>query len=274
MRIWYQSMTREDSWPFYLKTLARVLEESKDPGTEVEVHGIRNVGGMYDQFRYLDYLETAEVVENCQRAVREGFDAFIIGNIGEPGLHLCREVANIPVLGLCETSVHLACQMGANFSFVAINEKWEPRIRESVARYGLSGRLHSIRRMRIERMNDFEACVNDPQARRAIVNQFFEAARACVADGGEVVIPAGGVPMVLLHMEDEHEVAQGAPILNGITAVLKSTEAAVRLNRLMGGRFTSKRLSYAGPSVQQIAEVRKHYGAVYPLVQAPGDGKP
>lgn len=268
MKIWYQSMTREDSWPQYLKALKRVLQESKDVGTEVEVHGICRVGGMFDQYRYLDFLETAEVVENCQRAVREKYDAFLIGNIGDPGLLLCREVADIPVLGLCETSVHLACQMGANFSFVAINEKWEPRIREAVTRYGLASRMHGIGHMQVQRMNDFENCIHDAEARRRVLDQFFEAARRNVADGAEVVIAAGGVPMVLLQLEGLHDAGQGAPILNGITALLKSAEAAVRMNRLMGGRFVSKRLSYAPPTTEQIAEVHRHYGAVYPTVQA------
>ena len=37
----------------------------------------------------------------------------------------------------------------------------------------------------------------------------------------------------------------------------------------MGGRFTSKRCSYAPPPPDQIAEFRKHYGAdIYPTVKA------
>ena len=42
------------------------------------------------------------------------------------------------------------------------------------------------------------------------------------------------------------------------------------MNRLMGGRFTSKRCTYAPPPADQIAEFRKHYGAdIYPTVKAP-----
>lgn len=269
MKLWYQSMTRENSWPQYLNALKQILEDTKDPGTEIEVHGMTKVGGMFDQYRYLDYLETAEVLENCQRAVREKFDAFLVGNIGDPGLQLCREVADIPVLGLCETSAHLACMMGASFSFVPINAKWEPRIIEAIQRYGLSGRLRGMNRMRVERMNDFETCFSDAEARQRIVDQFLEAARKNVEEGAEVVIPAGGVPMVLLALENIHDAGLGAPVLNGITALLKLAETTVRINRLMGGRFVSKRLSYAPPLSSQIAEVRKHYGDVYPTVNLP-----
>jgi hypothetical protein len=45
---------------------------------------------------------------------------------------------------------------------------------------------------------------------------------------------------------------------------------AVRLNRLMGGGFTSKRLCYAPPPPDQIEELRAHYGAaIYPTVRPP-----
>ena len=51
---------------------------------------------------------------------------------------------------------------------------------------------------------------------------------------------------------------------------MKLGETAVRMNRLMGGGFTSKRLCYAPPPPEQIEELRAHYGAaIYPTVQAP-----
>jgi hypothetical protein len=47
-------------------------------------------------------------------------------------------------------------------------------------------------------------------------------------------------------------------------------EAAVKLDRIMGGNFTSKRLHYRPPGPEQIAEIRKHYGAnIYPTVGLP-----
>ena len=120
----------------------------RDPDTEIHVAGITEIGGVGDQFRYLEYLETGEVLKNVHRAVREGYDAFLIGNIADPGLREAREIADIPVLGLCESAMHVACMMGANFSFVTINEKFTPRIVENVARYGLRERFAGANRMR------------------------------------------------------------------------------------------------------------------------------
>ena len=99
--------------------------------------------------------------------------------------------------------------------------------------------------------------------------QFERAAKANAEAGAEVVIAAGGVVMALLAHAGIHEAA-GMPILNGITNLVKLGEMAVKTNRLMGGRFTSKRCTYAPPPPDQIAEFRKHYGAdIYPTVKAP-----
>ena len=269
MKLWYQSMSRQTEWGGYPRVLRGILDKVRDPDTEIHVAGITEIGGTGDQFRYLEYLETGEVLKNVHRAVREGFDAFLIGNIADPGLQEAREIADIPVLGLCESALHVACMMGASFSLVTINAKFTPRIVENVRRYGLGDRLAAVNRMQVERLTDLGVAFDDAFARERIVAQFDRAARANAEAGAEVVIAAGGVVMALLAHADIHETA-GMPILNGITNLVKLGEMAVKLNRLMGGRFTSKRCTYAPPPPEQIAEFRKHYGAeIYPTVKAP-----
>jgi allantoin racemase len=268
MKLWYQSMSRQKEWGSYNKVLRQILNQVKDKGTEIEVHGITKVGGLADQYRYLEYLETGEVMENVQTAMKRGFDAFLIGNIGDPGIRECREIANIPVLGLCENALHLACMMGANFSLVTINEKFTPRIVENVTRYQLDGRLAAVNRMSLDRINDLDAGFTDKKARDRIIAGFMKAADKNVDAGAEVVIAAGGVVMAMLAHFGVHEASKGTPILNGITALVKMGEMAVKLDRIMGGRFTSKRLQYAPPGVDQIDEIRKYYGDVYPTVKS------
>jgi allantoin racemase len=270
MKLWYQSMSRQKAWGDYNKALRRILDTVKDPGTEIEVHGITKIGGVADQFHYLDYLESGEVMTNVQIAMKRGFDAFLIGNIGDPGLKSCREIANIPVLALCETSLHLACQMGRNFSLVTINEKFTPRILDNVHYYGLASRMACWNRMKVDRILHLDAGFADLKARKNIIDQFLKAANANVEAGAEVIIPAGGVVMALLAEAGIHEADRNTPILNGITALVKQAEAVVKINRIMGGKFPSKRLYYAPPSPDQIDEIRKHYGNVYPSVSGGG----
>src|SRR5262245_40477508 len=261
-------MSRQQAWGEYSAALARILDSVRDPDTEIDVHGITKVGGTTPQFHYLDYLETGEVLENVQTAMRRGYDAFLIGNIGDPGLQAAREIATMPVLALGETSWHLASMMGRSFALVTINDKFTQRIVDNIAHYGLSGRLSAVNRMKLERLLHMDAGFRDARVRKEIFGQFMKAADANIDAGAEVIVPAGGVVMALLARAGVHEAGRGTPILNGITALVKTAEAIVKLNRIMGGRFTSKRLHYAPPGTDQIDEIRKYYGDVYPSVDS------
>ncbi|WP_149539581.1 aspartate/glutamate racemase family protein [Siccirubricoccus phaeus] len=266
MRLWYQSMTRPAAWPAYAEALRRTFDRAADPGTEIAIHGIEQRGGIGDQYRSLEFIETIEVLENAQLAEAAGFDALLLGNIADPGLRQAREMLSIPVLGLCETALLTACQMGASIGLVIANDKHHSRILENVALIGLTSRVVAVERMRVDRLVDLDAAFSPGEARDRVLAQFAEAAEACVARGAEVVIPAAGVAMVLLAEAGVHEAGRGAPVLNAAVALLKAGEAAVKLNRLMGGRFTSRRGAYAQPPAGQIAELRRAYGPVFPRI--------
>src|SRR4051812_32346268 len=153
MRLFYKTLgvTRRSTSGDYATRLSAILARAASPGTSVELCGLSEGRAVADQYRYLEYLDTAEILDHGLAAERDGYDAFLIGNIFEPGLHALRELLNIPVLGLCEASVFVACLMGTSFSVVNVNPKFERRVTENISSYGLSGRLVSIDRMRVER---------------------------------------------------------------------------------------------------------------------------
>jgi allantoin racemase len=266
VKLWYQSLTRPNAWAGYNRALRTFLDRIKDADTVIDVHGIEQRGGIGDQYHYLEFIETQEVLENVQRASREGYDAVLLGNIGDPGLTAAREIADIPVLGLGETSMHFAAMMGGNFALITGNEKHATRIVENAGRYGLSAKLHGVRSMSFSRLLDLEDGFNDAVIRESMTNEFLAAARAASDDGAEVVIPAIGVLMTLLGEGEVHTVDGRTPILNGVVALVKAGEAAVRMRKLMGGHWTSKRAKYAAPPASQIEELRAAYGDVYPTV--------
>jgi allantoin racemase len=239
------------------------LSAAAAPGTTVEVHGLGPGEAIADQYRYLEFLDTAEILDNGLRAEREGYDAFLIGNIFEPGLHALRELLNIPVLGLCEASVFLACLMGASSSVVNVNPKFTRRVVENIAGYGLSSRLVSVDRMNVERPAIFDQAFEDGAVRDAVIEQFRAAARLGLEKGAEVVIPAGGIVMTLLADAGVYEVDR-APVVNGAIALVKVGELAAGLKRLTG-QFTSKKMTYAPPSGALLEDIRRIYGDhVYP----------
>jgi allantoin racemase len=69
--------------------------------------------------------------------------------------------------------------------------------------------------------------------------------------------------MTILADAGIHEV-DGAPVVNGLIALVKIGELAVNIRKLTG-HFTSKRLTYAPPTGALLEDIRRAYGSeVYP----------
>ena len=265
MKLFYQSMgvARRSASGSYAQSLNAMLTQSAAPGTVVDVFGLSEGAAIADQYRYLETVDTQEILANGLRAEKEGYDAFLIGNIFEPGLHALREVLNIPILGLCESSIHLACLMGPGFSIVNVNPKFVRKVTENIAGAGLSGRLVSIEHMQVERGAVLDTAFKDDSVRRMVVDQFTAAARRGIARGAEVVIPAGGIVMSILAKSEVHAV-DNAPVVNGVIGLLKVAEMAVQIRQLTG-YFTSKTMMYASPTGNLLRDIRQSYGSdLYP----------
>src|SRR5208282_1781421 len=188
VNLFYQSMgvARRSESGIYAQNLTRILQGAAAPGTSISVRGLGPGKAIADQYRFLELLDTQEILQNGLCAEKDGYDAFLIGNIFDPGLHALREALNIPVLGLCESSIHLACMMGASFSIVNVNPKFTRRITENIASTGLSSRLVSIDEMQVERGQVLDRAFEDEAVSANVVGQFIAAARQGAAKGAEV----------------------------------------------------------------------------------------
>jgi len=144
MKLWYQSLARQTESTPYGKLLRATIADAADPGTTVDMRGVAQSAGIGVHYKLLEHHDMREVIYNAMQAEREGYDAFLVGNISDAGLREARECVNIPVLGLCETSLHVACMMGASFGLVTISPKWDARVRENVARYRLEDRCAGL----------------------------------------------------------------------------------------------------------------------------------
>ena len=265
MRLFYQTlgMSRGSKSGHYGQLLRQVIDACAAPGTTVDIAGLSPHRAVADQYRYLEFLDTSEVLENGLRAQKDGYDAFLIGNMFQPGLHELRELLSIPVLGLAESSVHMACLMGPSYSLINVNPKFNRRIVDGIRLAGLDGRMVSVEMMTVERPGVFDTALSDTEVRGRIVAQFTEVARRALDKGAEVLIPAGGSLMAVL-LQAGVSTVDGAPVLNGIAALVKTGEMAVEMRRVTG-TFTSKRLTYAPPTGKLLADARAAYGAgIYP----------
>ena len=87
---------------------------------------------------------------------------------------------------------------------------------------------------------------------------FLREARALLAAGADVLVPTGGIPMMLFGNEPGANV-DGAPIVNGVTVVVKAVEMAIKLRQL-GHCGISRRpsSSFALPNAQVLDGFQNH----------------
>ncbi|MGJ8546600.1 MAG: aspartate/glutamate racemase family protein [Sulfitobacter sp.] len=230
MRIWYQSFVDEENGAEYWRHLRAHLAAMAEPGTEVTVHGITP----FDSYAHpiVEMRCAREVVCNAVRAEREGYDAFVIGHFQDTGLHESRTVVDIPVVSLGEATMLHGATLGMRSALITINRRFIPWHHHQIKRLGLGERVTGVHAMQFEPGQILAAF--DHRDRLQVVREMFEAQAApLVAAGAEVLIPAGGIPMLLFSAIKAHCVGD-APVINGIPIVLKHAEMAVKLRALTG----------------------------------------
>src|SRR4029450_1988286 len=140
----------------------------------------------------------------------------------DAGLGEARAAVDIPVLGLGETTLLHACTLGRKLGLVAINPALVAGHEDQVTRYGLRQRVVGVRTIDA-RIKDYMDAFVDPDTRARLHDSFVREreARALLADGADVIVPTGGIPMILFAAEPGAQV-DGAPVVNGVAVVVKA----------------------------------------------------
>jgi len=251
MKIWYQSYVDPEEQSGYIQHLQAYLDSLADPGVTYHVHSIKPP----DRYlhRLTEFRCAARAILNALEAERQGYDAFLQGHFQDPGLYELKAAVDIPVFGLGETSLLFACTLGRKIALITIDPYFIPMHEEQVAKYGLTERVVSVQAIKTA-VTDFNRAFSDPEVGKAIFAQFREQSQPLVDKGVEVIIPAGGLPMLLL-LRERHMTLGQSVVLNGIAATAKLTEAAVKLRRLTGVGV-SRANTFARPSPEAVQEFR------------------
>lgn len=95
-----------------------------------------------------DFDEALAVPDTIRKAIdaeKGGANAIIIDCMGDPGLHACREAVTVPVLGPCQTSLHMAATLGHRVSFITVLDRLRGLVDRLVAGYGMRDQFASFR---------------------------------------------------------------------------------------------------------------------------------
>ncbi len=248
-RIWYQSFVDPLAQRPYVARLQALLDEYAAPGIRFEVHGIDPPD------RYLSPLTefrcAGQAIRNALDAERGGCAAFVFGHFQEPGLVEARTAVDIPVLGLGETAMLHALTLGRTFGLVTINPVFVPWLRDQIVRLGLTQQSVGVRALDTQ-VHNYMRAYEDPAACGEVKEAFAREATRLVEAGAEVIIPAGGLPMLLFAREKSFTVA-GDLVLIGLAFLATMAEAAVKLHRLTGATV-SRHGTYAKAPAEAVRE--------------------
>jgi allantoin racemase len=260
VRIWYQSLVEEGSAPGYFTGMADRARAIARQGAEVTFHGVPE--GTYGKhspaevasYPYLASLHTQFILDNALRAEAEGYDAFAVGSVQEPGLEEARSLVDIAVVGYGESAMHIACSLGSRFSVLVFQPGFEQIMDLRVRRLGLTERALPTTLIDAS-FEDISRGMKEP---RLLVERFTEAARQAIGRGAEALIPGQ------LYLSEAIARAgvtriDDAPIVDGLAATLKTAEMMIDLKRL-GIGVTRRGYSHARPRPELIEHARRVHG--------------
>jgi allantoin racemase len=195
------------------------LEAVKRFDTELTVtcpdRGPETIESAYDEAFAIP--PTLELVKKANEA---GYDAVILACFSDPGLEAAREISKIPVIGIEESTLHMAAMLGAKFSIMTPRKKRIPSKYEHVHIRGLSHFLASVRSL------DLSVAETDSDPAKTKQRLMEVAKVAAVKDGAEVII-MGCAGMAGYAREIEE--ALNVKVLDPAAVALKTAEAMVDL---------------------------------------------
>jgi allantoin racemase len=254
-RIWAQGATDQVGHRNYLAKLLPHVKACTDPGFEIE---FKTMTPSVTTVHALSEARVARaVIRGAITAEREGYSAFFMNHFQDVGLYEARASVNIPVLGLGETTLLHACTMGRKLGLITIHPAFIPIHNDQVYRYGLQQRVAGVRAMNAN-ISDYMEAFAVPAKKAELWSSFEREARRLIDDGADVIVPTGGITMMLYGQEANANV-DGAPIVNGVTVIVKAVEMAIKLKQL--GLPVVSRIPQSGlvlPSAQTLDEFLQH----------------
>lgn len=216
----------------------------RDEDTQLEVRSLKT-GPKHLEYQYYQAIAGSGILEEVQRAEKDGFDAVIISCFDDPFLYPSREISQmIVVTAPGEASMHLAAMLGNQFSVIVGRDKWIPQMKENVHRYGLESKLASFRSLGM-------GVLEFHQDEEVTVRRMKREIRSAIeTDRAEVIIL--GCSMQFGFYEELQEEFQ-VPVIDSMVASLKHTEYLLEVQEQAGWCF-SRRGLYERPPEEEMKE--------------------
>lgn len=232
MRILLLNPTTTEAFTSDIQDTARRFAR---PDTDIEAFtapfGPASIEGHYEE----EYAIMGFLSRIRERAA--DYDGVILACYGDPGLYACREASPVPVVGIAEASMLMACTVAHRFSVVTVLPRIKPMIEDVVRRYGFEHRCASVRTTPLSVLD----CERDPD--RA-VREIVKAAQAAVAEdqAEAILLGCGGMGPLDARVAKEIDV----PVIDGLVCAVKLLEGISDY-----GLKTSRKAAFMAPEADK-----------------------
>lgn len=199
--------------------VARAARAAAQPGTEV-VAVTGDFGPRVIGTRAENALAAHGVLDLVARHAGEA-DAVVLAVSLDTALWACRELLDIPVVGMTEAGLLTGCMLGTKVGILTYGARLGPVYRELAESYGMGSRLAGVETVDVTPEQTFK----EPQRVRGAVR---DGALRLVDQGAEAVLFAGAA-MAELAGQIQSEVP--VPLLDGVACAVGMAEMLVRLDR-------------------------------------------
>jgi Asp/Glu/hydantoin racemase len=134
------------------------------------------------EYHLYEHEAFGPMLQLMREAEADGCSAGVIGCFYDGGLRELREALRMPVVGMAEASLYVACTLGHRFSIIVGRRKWIPKMSDNTVLYGLERRLASFRSVEM----GIPDVLADPE--RFFDRVIEEGRRAVEEDGAEVIV--------------------------------------------------------------------------------------
>jgi Asp/Glu/hydantoin racemase len=249
-RIVWQGFTDPVANKAYCDRLVAYLNDVADPGYQFEFRGISPPD--YYVHRLTEWRCAVQALGGAIEAERDGVDGIILGHFQDAGLWELRSAVSVPVVGLGESSLLYALTLGYRFGLITIDPNFVEWHEQQVRQYAIDGRCVGGRAMTTSVDLFMDAFGGDERAVGEVEQQFEALGRELAAAGAEVLVPAGGLPALLLGTRTGYAI-DGAVVLNANAIAAKLAEVAVKM-RALDGTAPSRRGTFRQASPEALDE--------------------
>ena len=223
MRILYQLTSPMEKTALGAPEVARRREflRSRAAGADVDVRSLSD-GPASIESEWEAALVVPQLCDAVRQAQQDGFHAVIVGCFSDPGLAALRELVDIPVLGPGNAAIHVAAQLGTRIGVISPLEGRGGPVAARFRALGCGDLLAGVRSIGM-------SVLDVARQREAVLDRLVQIGKAAMREDDADVIVLGCMSMGFLGITDEVTKRLEIPVVNPVTAALKTAEMVVSM---------------------------------------------